>query len=262
MGDKNELRDAVEFSLSSGGKRMRPIIVLMIADAINKNYDVKPAALSVEFFHTASLIADDLPCMDDDDKRRSKAALHKVFGEATALLASYTLIALGYEMICKNSKILKGKISNSDDVCTAALQIVSDSAGIKGATGGQFLDLNIKQIALKDIYKIIYQKTITLFEVAFGLGWIFGGGELDKLDIVKKCAYHFGMAFQIADDIDDVKQDEKKKFNINISSFVGKAEAKNLLKQHLDQTKEALQSLNLYNANFEYLIKLIEKLTS
>ena len=77
MGERNTLRDACGYALTNGGKRLRPLFVLMIADALGFGLDAMPAALGVEFFHTASLIADDLPCMDDDDMRRSRPSLHK-----------------------------------------------------------------------------------------------------------------------------------------------------------------------------------------
>jgi len=101
MGDKTALRDACEYALKSGGKRLRPLFVLMISDALGNGLDAIQAALSVEFFHTSSLIADDLPCMDNDDERRSRPSLHRAFEESVALLASYTFIASGYEGFIK-----------------------------------------------------------------------------------------------------------------------------------------------------------------
>src|SRR5947209_4745416 len=85
FGDKNNLRDACEYALSSGGKRFRPALVYMMGDALGGSKDIDGAALATEFFHTASLIADDLPCMDDDDMRRGRPTVHKMYGEATAL---------------------------------------------------------------------------------------------------------------------------------------------------------------------------------
>ena len=79
MGEKGVLRDACEYALLNGGKRFRPMIVLMTAEALHHGLDVMPVALSVEYFHTASLIIDDLPCMDNDDFRRGKPSLHKCF---------------------------------------------------------------------------------------------------------------------------------------------------------------------------------------
>ena len=105
--EKTELTKACEYSLTNGGKRIRPVMVMMIAEALKKGFNVFPVALSVEFFHTASLIADDLPSMDNEVERRSKPALHLVFGESVALLASYSLIAAAYEMIAENRVFYK-----------------------------------------------------------------------------------------------------------------------------------------------------------
>src|SRR5258708_26357 len=88
FGEKTKLRDACEYAFRNGGKRVGRLIVILIAEALGNDLNVYESALSVEFFHTASLIADDLPCMDNDDERRDKPATHKVYGEAIALLAS------------------------------------------------------------------------------------------------------------------------------------------------------------------------------
>ena len=94
----SSLSKAVSYALLSGGKRIRPLLVLQIAKALGKEV-VFDAALSVEYFHTASLIADDMPCMDDDEVRRGMTCLHIKYGEATALLASYALITAAFERI-------------------------------------------------------------------------------------------------------------------------------------------------------------------
>src|SRR5580700_10040570 len=79
FGEKNKLRDACEYALTNGGKRFRPLIVYLIAEGLGNNLNVSDAALSVEFFHTASLVVDDLPCMDNDEERRDKPSVHKVY---------------------------------------------------------------------------------------------------------------------------------------------------------------------------------------
>ncbi len=107
LGEKNKLRDACEYALTNGGKRFRPLIVILVAEALGNGLDVYESALSVEFFHTASLIADDLPCMDNDDERRDKPSLHKTYGETIALLASYALITAAFEKIYKNSLVMQ-----------------------------------------------------------------------------------------------------------------------------------------------------------
>lgn len=91
--------EGIKYTLLNGGKRFRPIIVLLIADTLGKGYPVIESAIAVDFFHTSSFVADDLPCMDNDDMRRSVLSTHKKFEESIALLATYALIAEGYKCI-------------------------------------------------------------------------------------------------------------------------------------------------------------------
>jgi len=240
MGEKNSLRDACEYALLNGGKRLRPILVLLIAEALGRRADVMPAALSVEFFHTASLIADDLPCMDDDDSRRNRPSLHKAFGESIAVLASYALIAEGYGGIYRNSQ-------NSPESAVLCLEAATRCAGINGATNGQFLDLYPPNTDLVTIKKIIYQKTVTLFEIAFVFGWLFGGGSHTKLPEAKACAYHLGMAFQIADDL----LDQAEQNPINIAKAYGRERANALFEEEMESFISSLKSLNLWNLRFQ-----------
>jgi geranylgeranyl diphosphate synthase, type II len=199
FGEKNRLRDAVEYALTSGGKRLRPVIVLLCAEALKHGLDVSDAALAVEFFHTASLIADDLPCMDNDEERRGKPTCHKVFGETIALLSSYALITAAFERIHKNALTMQRSgapfAAYSERAGMIALESASRCAGILGATGGQFLDLFPPSYNLETVRKVIHQKTVSLFEVSFVFGWVFGGGDLTLIDTLKKAASHLGMAF-------------------------------------------------------------------
>ena len=116
------------------------MIVLLIADALGCGLPVMEAALSVEFFHTASLIADDLPCMDNDDFRRNKPSLHKMFGETVALLASYALIAAGYERIFTSVQTLgKQKSPGRPPAritthCTSGQRLPSQAISLRPAT--------------------------------------------------------------------------------------------------------------------------------
>jgi len=252
MGEKSSLRDACEFSLKSGGKRFRPILVLLIADALGNGYDVTDAALSSEFFHTASLIADDLPCMDDEKTRRGKPSLHIAFSESTAILTSYTLIAMGYESIHKSAKILANHTSeeHGNKAGMFALSAVSACAGINGATKGQFLDLNLPNNNLDTLVDVIEKKTVTLFEVSCILGWVFGGGDLTKLDEVKNCSYHLGMAFQIADDINDFGS---KNDHTNIAQVVGLDESNHMFENHFSSFQKSLSALNLKSNSIDAL---------
>ena len=257
--EANDLRKACEYALLGGGKRLRPLITMMVAHALDDRFDVRYSSLSVEFFHTASLIADDLPCMDDESLRRDRASLHKLYGESTAILASYTLIALGYEYLYLNAKEMKTKLSENsqkaDFLCMLALEKVSKAAGITGATNGQFLDLFPPDQKLNTLEKIISQKTITLFDIAFSLGWLFGGGDPDLLQEVSLCAYHFGMAFQIADDIQDRDEDVGK--SNNIALLLGMEEAQEKFFQEMELFTEKLKSLGLMSRPFGALRFLI-----
>lgn len=263
MGESSKLREACEYALLSGGKRLRPVFVLLVANALGNGLDAMPAALSVEFFHTASLIADDLPCMDDDDERRSRPSLHKVFDESIALLASYTLIASGYEGIYKNHLRMKKdpKFGPQADAALAyALEIATRCAGLRGATHGQFLDLFPPNQQLETVEKIIAQKTITLFQISFVFGWLFGGGDVARLKEVEKSAYHLGMAFQIADDLDDVEQDALHACEINIASLLGIEKAAELFERELLNWKESLATLGIWNDDFALAVKFLSGL--
>lgn len=249
FGPQSKLKEACMYSLSSGGKRFRPILVLMLAKALEKQKDPTDAALAVEFFHTSSLIADDLPCMDNDDFRRNKPTTHKLFGESTALLASYALIAAGYEAIAKATT----KFKKNSELCCLAIKCAADCTGVLGATGGQWIDLSPPDFSFKTIQQVIQKKTISLFELSFVLGWLFGGGDVAQIDLVKKAAYHFGYAFQVADDIDDVDQDANHEYNVNIATLFGVSKAREIVRNELDAFYLTMEHLGVDYKEFKVL---------
>jgi len=251
ISEKSKLRDACEYALLNGGKRVRPVIVLMVAKALGMDKVPLDACLSVEFFHTASLIADDLPCMDNDDYRREKPSVHKVFGETVALLASYALITEGFEMIHQSAK------GENSEVGMLALACATKASGLSGATGGQFLDLFPKGKSLEDIREVIEMKTVTLFEVAFVFGWLFGGGDLSLLEGVKRASYHFGMAFQIADDLDDLEEDCYNEETPNLAVCLGKDQASFLLDGEIRAFETQMKKLQIFNLEFQELLSLL-----
>jgi len=237
------LKKACAYALQNGGKRWRPMLVYLIAEALgHKNVD--EAALAVELFHGASLIADDLPCMDDEKERRGKAALHVEFGESAALLASYALIASGYDCIQKNAKGM------SCERLQLAIAAVSKTTGGSGATGGQYWDLFAPQ---EHMEAMIAQKTGALFELSFALGWIFGGGELGKLPQIQKGAQHFGIAFQIYDDILDMEEDAPKR---NYALCFGKQQAEQRVAWELEQFQQCLALLPQVACDLRSLLEL------
>src|SRR3569832_73561 len=143
FGDKTKLRDACEYALKGGGKRFRPLLVLLVAEALGNGLNVLDEAMSVEFFNTASHIVDDLPCMDNEEERRNQPTLHKLYGESIALLSSYALICAAFEKIQINAKNLKESggayHSTAEQVGMVALEQATRSAGILGAMGGLFV---------------------------------------------------------------------------------------------------------------------------
>lgn len=259
LGDRTKLVEACEYSLLTEGKRVRPILTLAVAESLDKGVDVTEAALAIEYFHTASLIADDMPCMDDDAYRRCKPALHKVYGETVALLATYALISAGYEKIYDAGMDMKKHFSHADRATCLAVKHASRCGGSQGATGGQFLDIYPPKQDLDTLKNTLYQKTVTPFEVAFIFGWIFGGGDLALLGEVSTLSYHFGMAFQIADDISDMEEDAAKNAQSNMALHIGKAEALELFEQEMHLFDQKLLSLNLSSEAFEEMKALIRK---
>ena len=242
FGKKNQLTEAIEYSLLTEGKRFRPAIVLMVADSLGSTSYPLDAALAIEFFHTASLIADDLPCMDDDELRRERPALHVAFTESIALLSTYALISAGYERIHRASK---NHPECEEAICQLALESATKNTGIFGATGGQYLDLFLEKPTEESVMEIMEKKTGTFFEISFVFGWLFGGGKIDQLELVKKVANHFGLAFQIADDFQDLIQDQKRGSVINYPLIAGEKKGFEVLSKELDELFLGLDELSL-----------------
>lgn len=261
LGPKSLVRDACEYALLNGGKRFRPALVLMIAQSLGYNVDVTQAAMGIEFFHTASLIADDLPCMDNDVERRNQPTVHCVFGESTALLATYALISAGYACLAKNSFEIKRSsthpfASESDRLCVLALENAAFNTGLFGATGGQFLDLSPPNHSLELLHEVIHKKTVTLFEISFVLGWLFGGGREEDLEIIKKCAGHFGLAFQIADDLDDMKQDLAQN-SLNLANILGKECAIQMFHEEIKNFHQILNNVHMNQGDLRSLADIL-----
>jgi geranylgeranyl diphosphate synthase type II len=253
LGPNTRLRDACSYALLNGGKRFRPTLVCMVAEALEQNAPVIEAAIAVEFFHTASLIADDLPCMDNDDLRRNKPSTHKVYGENIALLASYGLISAGYGCLAKNAELIgKSTLSfanSGDKICRLALETATYTTGLLGATGGQFLDAFPPDETTETCLKVIQEKTCSLFELSLVLGWLYGGGRIEEIKRVKKAGSHLGMAFQIADDLEDAEEDERANRKMNMALLLGKEEAYKLFELEKAHFFNELRRLGLAHVN-------------
>ena len=200
VGYPEKIFESMKYSLNAGGKRLRPIMLLEASRVVSGDYKAAiPAACAFEMLHTQSLIHDDLPCMDNDDYRRGKLTNHKVFGEATAVLAGDALLSYAPAFIIDNSKDLP------KDVQIKVLREFFKAAGVEGIIAGQVADLESEGKEPDfDMIKYIHEyKTAALFEAAIRAGAIIGGADDELLDKFTKFARAFGHAFQICDDIID-----------------------------------------------------------
>ena len=201
-----DLYDAMEYSLLSGGKRLRPVLTLEVCRLCGGDVEqALPFACAVECIHTYSLIHDDLPCMDDDDLRRGRPTNHKVYGQAMALLAGDALLTAAFELIAQHGLELDDPRRG-----LAVADCLGRAAGARGMVGGQVLDMagEDRSLSLAEVEELQRLKTGALISAAAEIGCIVAGGSEDDLDAVRRYARDLGLAFQIRDDILDVEGDE------------------------------------------------------
>jgi len=190
------IHKAMRYSVFSGGKRIRPALLLAACQAAGG--DVKkamPAACGIELIHTFSLIHDDLPSMDDDDYRRGKLTCHKKYGEAIALLAGDALLNLSFQLFAKSDPKIAVRI----------IETASKAVGTRGMIGGQVVDINSKEKdpGLPTLQYINTHKTGALIAASLKIGGIIGGASENKIQRLQKYGEYLGVAFQIIDDVMD-----------------------------------------------------------
>lgn len=201
--DDNGLAQCMEYSLLSGGKRIRPYIVIEAYRLFAPEFDINkalPYACALEMIHTYSLIHDDLPCMDNDDMRRGRPTNHKVFGEAQALLAGDTLLTYAFEVLASNKNV-------TDKSIRLATLALAKCSGFSGMAGGQMIDLTSGQ-SIKSFDELKYMhslKTGALIRCAMLLGYFAAcdNPSSDVINDIEQYATNVGIAFQIRDDILD-----------------------------------------------------------
>lgn len=197
------LQRAMAYSLLSGGKRIRPVLTLAACRLFGGQAEkALPFACGLEMIHTYSLIHDDLPCMDDDDFRRGKPTNHKVYGEATAVLAGDSLLTAAFGVLAQAEL--------SPEQIVRGVACLSQAAGPAGMAGGQILDLlgEGKTLTYDEIVQIQNLKTGCMIEAAVRLGAIAAGSTPEEEEAVAEYARKIGLAFQIRDDVLDVLGDE------------------------------------------------------
>ncbi len=244
------INDAMRYSLFCGGKRIRPILSLLVCDMFGGNEDeLLPFACSIEMIHTYSLIHDDLPGMDNDDFRRGNPSNHKVYGEGYAILAGDALLNKAFEImmttIANNPE--SRFIEAAKEICTAS--------GLKGMIGGQAIDLYYenKHINSNTLDKMHEQKTGALICASLNIGSLISNASNKDFQTIYSFGRLIGKAFQITDDILDITStteklgkpvgSDKEKHKSTYVSFYGLEESKLLAKKLITDAKMLISPL-------------------
>jgi geranylgeranyl diphosphate synthase type II len=219
------LADAIEYSLFAPGKRIRPRLALMTADALELKMDlVLPVALSLEMFHCFTLIHDDLPCLDNDDFRRGRPSNHKVFGEGLALLAGDALFSVAFETFC----LAKNNFPTQNFF--RALDYFLKVCGPSGVVGGQAAEMLLEKDhqSLDQLLEMHEGKTGALFHGSIMIPAALAGltPETPRWKALYEYAYALGQLFQVVDDFEDAEQDQNRVNPISVLTYLNKEEAR------------------------------------
>lgn len=214
------LLEAMRHATLSNGKRVRPALLLAACECCGGDaHDALPMACALEMMHIASLIHDDLPAMDNDDLRRGVPSLHKVYGEAVAILAGDALIVYAFQVAAESSR---------DKTVRQAMAVLARAAGASGMAGGQVLDLTTRapwasqDTRSHSLDRVYLLKTASLIEAAVQIGSLCAGASPEQVQALGTYGRMIGLAFQVIDDILDSDADQA---NGNLSYCVvhGKA---------------------------------------
>ncbi|MBN2588904.1 MAG: polyprenyl synthetase family protein [Sedimentisphaerales bacterium] len=258
-----ELKDAISYTISAPGKRIRSVLVLWCYEMFNSkpDHNVDMASAAIELVHTYSLVHDDLPAMDNDDFRRGVPTCHKEFDEGTAILAGDALLTLAFEVLAR-------EVEPADKAVKLIGQLAHD-AGPTGMIAGQMADLiSERSVCNKKTLEYIHiNKTAKMFRCAAAMGAICGGASKKQYDSLCEFGLKIGLCFQIADDILDVTssteelgktvgKDVKAK-KCTYPSVVGIEKAQEIQKK---LTTEAIEALKPFGKKADTLIELANAL--
>lgn len=269
-GAPSKLIEAMEYSLTAGGKRLRPYLVLAAAYAVNADEAMVRKAIApacaVEFIHTYSLIHDDLPAMDNDDLRRGKPTNHKVFGDAMAILAGDALLTAAFGFI--TALVKQGQVDAA--VGIEIIDELSRYAGALGMVGGQVADMQGEQgiTSIEQLEYIHQHKTSDLVVFSVKAGARIAGASEYQLQQLEQYGRNIGMAFQIQDDILDIIGDEQKlgkpvqsdiaEQKVTYPFLIGLEESKELVAKLTEEAKAAVMGADL--AYTDQLLELADYL--
>lgn len=255
--------DSASYSLNIGGKRIRPILMLLTYSMYKENWrDILEFSSAIEMIHTYSLVHDDLPCMDDDDLRRGKPTNHKVYGENIAVLAGDTLLNEAMNLMMRFS------LKNGEKSLVAA-EMIASAAGPEGMIGGQVVDIisEGKKISEDELKYMHMNKTGALIKVSIMSGAILGEAPEEDIRKLEKFGENLGLAFQIKDDILDViGSTEKLGKNVlsdeesNKSNFITMYGLEYCIKECERLTKESIEILDSLSVDTKDLKVLTKEL--
>lgn len=266
-GRQRIIMEAMNYSILSGGKRLRPMLMLETYRMFGgKEAVIEPLMAAIEMIHTYSLIHDDLPAMDNDEYRRGRKTTHVVYGEAMGILAGDALLNYAFETAAKAFDM-----GTNPQHTAKAVQILAHKAGIYGMLGGQVVDVQNEgdKQADAETLSFIYQlKTGALIESAMTIGAVLAGAGETETALLEQAAGKIGVAFQIQDDILDVTStleelgkpvgsDEKNQKNTYVAMYGMEA-----AKQQVDKlTQEAGECMGALPVKSEFLEGLLLYLT-
>ncbi|MBQ8572423.1 MAG: polyprenyl synthetase family protein [Ruminococcus sp.] len=268
-GGRNEykvLTDSMIYSVSAGGKRIRPMLSMAFASLCGKSPEVALyPACGVELIHTYSLIHDDLPCMDNDDMRRGKPSNHVVFGEDTALLAGDAMQSLAFEAILSDESV--GKIGY--EAAAKCARALAKLCGKDGMVGGQVIDLALEKCeGDSETVSLMHSlKTAALIKAACVMGCIAAGADDEQISAAAEYAECIGLQFQIVDDILDVTSttdvlgkpvnSDIENNKSNMVSLLGIEKCRALAKELTDK---AINALDAFEGDTSGLVSFAEDL--
>ena len=263
------LYESMKYSLTAGGKRLRPILLLAACEFAGGDInEAIPYACAVEYIHTYSLIHDDLPAMDNDDLRRGLPTNHKIYGDALAILAGDGLLTTAFEAINKDMMMYFDNPEKMRKRISASFEIAK-GAGCKGMVAGQVSDIEAEtnDCSNEMLEYIHINKTAALIKSAIKAGLYLGNPSSDMLSQLDKYAENLGLAYQIADDILDVignpeelgkeTGSDKKKNKTTYMSINGLEAAQDRLEQ---LTENAVEAIADYYDNAEFFRDLVLEL--
>ncbi|MBS4173415.1 polyprenyl synthetase family protein [Bacillus sp. FJAT-49736] len=245
------IKEAMDYSLQAGGKRIRPILLLATLHALNQDINKGlSAACAVEMVHTYSLIHDDLPAMDNDDLRRGKPTNHKVYGEAIAILAGDGLLTYSFQLIAEDERLTSNEKLE-------LITMLSRAAGSEGMVGGQVADMQGENttLSIDQLQYIHANKTGKLITFSVMAGALIGGATEKQQDLLKEYSKHLGIAFQIRDDVLDIEGNQDiigKPIGSDVTnhkstypSLLSLDGAKDRLQYHIEEAKGMLKKTGL-----------------